>query len=65
MRALGQTSLTDLGKPEVAAAPVEMERGLTETRSSRGESLSSPLPTHDAEFWDNTGEWRSGPDGFF
>ena len=59
------TSLTDLGKPDGAAAPVETECDPTGTHSLRGESLGSPLPTDDPEFWDNDGDYRSDATGFF
>lgn len=57
--------LTDPEKPDGAAAPVETECDPAGTHSLRGEPSGSPLPKDEAEFSDNTGNWRSGPDGFF
>ena len=59
------TILIDAGKPEVAAAPVASERALTRRTQSGAGLGAGSLPTDDPEFWDNTGDWHSGPDGFF
>jgi hypothetical protein len=73
-------NLPDMEKHEAAAAPSTNECSLPGRIQSTGASLpAGSLPIepntgavaepwaarHNAEIWDNTGDWRSGPDGFF